>query len=104
MRVLTNAVAAKSDRPWLPGLPHAVAALAVWPVWGASACITGLLLATLASFVVYLPLTALALNGGEAIAADAQPPALTRGAQRLLLGLWAVTVWAGAGLAASVGG
>src|SRR4051812_22433631 len=86
------------DRVWLPGLPHAAAALATIVVFGAPACLGGLLLATLASFVVYLPLTALWLNGGAAIAPDAPAPALTAWAQMVLLGLWTVTVWAGAWL------
>ncbi len=45
-------------------------------MFGAQACLTGLLLATLASFVVYLPLTALALNGGRPITTEDQVPAL----------------------------
>ncbi len=89
-----------ADQPWLPGLPHVVAALATYFVFGAQGCVTGLLLATLASFVVYLPLTALALNGGRAIAEDASAPALTMKAQAVLLGLWTVTAWVGAGLLA----
>ena len=60
---------------------------------------TGLLLATLASFVVYLPVTALGLNGGRAIPEDAPAPALTVRAQVVLLGLWTLTAWAGAALA-----
>ncbi len=60
---------------------------------------TGLLLATLASFVVYLPVIALALNGGRAIAADAPAPALTLRAQMVLLVLWTLTAWAGAAVA-----
>ena len=63
----------------------------------------GLLLATLASFVVFLPLTALALNGGQPISAEAPAPALSARSQAVLLGLWTVTAWAGAGLAAAVG-
>jgi len=91
------------DRPWLPGLPHAAAVLATIPVFGATACVTGLLLAALTGFIVYLPLTALWLNGGRAIAYDAPPPALTRGAQALLFGLWTATAWLGAWASAATG-
>jgi hypothetical protein len=105
MRVLTSGIAVRQDRPWLPGLAHAIAALGVWPAFGAAACITGLLFATLASFVVYLPLTALALNGGQPIAADGPAPTLTQRAQVVMLALWTVTAWlAGAGYAGVSGG
>jgi hypothetical protein len=75
------------------------AALATYFVFGGRACVTGLLLATLASFIVYLPVTALTLNGGRPIAADEPIPPLTARAQMLLLGLWTLTAWAGAALA-----
>ena len=103
VRALTGGFGFSADQPWLPGLPHVAAALATYFVFGAQACVTGLLLATLASFVVYLPVTALALNGGRAIAADAPAPALTGWAQVVLLGLWTATSWAGAALAAVAG-
>ena len=99
VRALTVGAGYSADQPWLPGLPHVAAALATYFVFGVQACLTGLLLATLASFVVYLPVTALALNGGRAIAEDGQAPALTPKAQVALLGLWTVTAWAGAALA-----
>jgi len=88
-----------ADQPWLPGLPHVVAALATYFVYGGQGCVTGLLLATMASFIVYLPMTALTLNGGRAIKADAPTPVLTTRAQVVLLGLWTATAWAGAALA-----
>ena len=103
VRALTCGFGFAADQPWLPGLPHVAAALATYFVFGGQACVTGLLLATLASFVVYLPVTALALNGGRAIAADAPAPALTTRAQMVLLGLWTVTAWAGAALASVAG-
>ncbi len=92
-----------ADQPWLPGLPHVAAALATYFVFGGQACVTGLLMATLASFVVYLPVTALTLNGGRPIEADAPAPVLTTRAQLMLLGLWTVTAWAGAALTAAAG-
>jgi hypothetical protein len=103
VRTLTVGFGVSADQPWLPGLPHVAAALATYFVFGGQACVTGLLLATLASFVVYLPLTALALNGGRAIAADAAAPALTARAQVVLLALWTITAWAGAGMTALAG-
>src|SRR5579859_77429 len=103
VRALTGGFGFSADQPWLPGLPHVAAALATYFVFGGQACVTGLLLATLASFVVYLPLTALTLNGGRAIAAEAAAPVLTARAQVVLLGLWTSTAWAGAALTAAVG-
>jgi hypothetical protein len=99
VRALTGGSGLSADQPWLPGLPHVAAALATYFVFGAQACVTGLLLATLASFVVYLPVTALTLNGGHAIEADRPAPVLTPRAQLVLLGLWTLTAWAGAALA-----
>ena len=98
VRTLTSGVDPSAGQPWLPGLPHAAAALATYFVFGAQACVTGLLLATLASFIVFLPLTALTLNGGQPIKADAAAPELTTRARLVLLTLWAFTAWAGAGL------
>jgi hypothetical protein len=103
VRALTSGFGFAADQPWLPGLPHVAAALATYFVFGGQACATGLLLATLASFVVYLPVTALTLNGGRPITADAPAPALTMRAQVALLGLWTVTAWAGAALASAAG-
>jgi hypothetical protein len=103
VRALTGGVGISADQPWLPGLPHVAAALATYFVFSGQACVTGLLLATLASFVVYLPLTALALNGGRPIDADAPAPVFSTRSQMLLLGLWTVTAWAGAALTAAVG-
>ncbi|HEX2941775.1 MAG TPA: hypothetical protein VHO91_12065 [Rhodopila sp.] len=100
MRALANTASAAAGRFWLPGLPHAVLAAATWPVFGGAACAAGLLLATLASFVIYLPLTALALNGGRPIPANAPAPAMTPRAHAMLLALWTATAWASAAFAA----
>ena len=89
------------DRAWLPGLPHVLAACAAAPVLGVPACISGLLVATLVSFIVYLPLTVLALNGGAALPEDAEAPPITPHARWLLLGLWTATAWATAWVAAT---
>jgi hypothetical protein len=99
VRALSGISGSSADYPWLPGLPHVAAALATYFVFGGQACVAGLLLATLASFVIYLPVTALALNGGQAIAEDAPAPVLTPWAQVVLLVLWTLTAWGGAGLA-----
>ena len=98
VRALTSGYGFSADQPWLPALPHAAAALATYFVFGGQACLTGLLLATLASFIVYLPVTALTLNGGRAIEAQSAAPQLTMLAQCVLLGLWTLTAWAGAAL------
>jgi hypothetical protein len=103
VRALTGGFPHSAEQPWLPGLPHVAAGLATYFVFGVQACLSGLLLATLASFVIYLPLTALALNGGRAISATAAAPVFTARAQWLLMALWTLTAWAAAGLTASVG-
>jgi hypothetical protein len=97
MRMFTSQTIA-APRPtnagtWFPGLPHALAAVATWPVLGGSACIAGLLMASLVCFVVWLPLVALALNNGAPLAADAAAPALTPNAKRMLFMLWTATAW-----------
>ena len=91
---------ATADKGWLPGLAHVLTACAAAPVLGIAPCIAGLLMATLVSFVVYVPLTVLALNGGEALAEDAEAPALTPAARIALLLLWTATAWAVAAMAA----
>jgi hypothetical protein len=102
MRAVLTGGFGSTDQPWLPGLPHVAAALATYFVFGGQACVTGLLLATLASFVVYLPLTALALNGGRPIGPDAAAPDLTTRAQIVLLALWTATAWVAAALASGL--
>src|SRR4051812_9739141 len=103
VRALTGGFAVANGQPWLPGLPHAVAGLATWFAFGGAACVTGLLLATVASFVVYLPLTAVALNGGKALEPDVPAPVLPARAQIALFVLWTVTAWATAGLTFAAG-
>ena len=88
-----------TERSWIPSLPHAVAAASTWLVYGASACVAGLLMASLVSFVMWLPLTALALNHGEPLQADAVAPALTPNAKRALFVLWTATAWLAAAIA-----
>ena len=83
---------------WFPGLPHAAAALLIWPVFGAAACVTGLLMAGFVSFVVWLPITAITLNRGEPLVANATTPPLPRIALLILFGLWILTAWAAAAM------
>ena len=92
-----------ADRAWLPGLVHVLAACSTAPFLGVLPCISGLLMATLVSFVVFVPLTVLALNGGAALAEDEEAPPLTPMARAILLVLWTVTAWAAAGSAALLG-
>jgi hypothetical protein len=84
--------------PWLPGLAHVLGAATTLPVFGGAACAVGLLMTSLVSFVVWLPLTALALNGGAPLAEDAAAPDLTPNARRTLFVLFVGTAW----LAASI--
>ena len=63
---------------------------------GGQACVAVLMIATLATFLVYVPLTALALNGSNALVEDAPVPALTARAYAGLLVLWTATAWLGA--------
>jgi hypothetical protein len=88
-----------ADWAWFPGLPHVLAAAATWLVYGGAACAAGLLLASFVSFVVWLPLVALALNNGEPLAADAVAPTLTPNAKRALFVLWTATAWLAAAIA-----
>lgn len=93
-RVVSSPV--RHDRTWLTGVPHIVACCASGLVFGAPACLAGLVLAALAGFVVYLPLTTLALNHGRPLGADEAAPDLSLGAQAGLLVLVAATAWVGA--------
>jgi hypothetical protein len=88
-----------APQPRLLGLACAAAALPSAAVFGAAAGLAGLLIAALVSFVVYLPLTALALNGGRPVPQEGPAPALTPSAQALLFALWTATAWLAAALA-----
>jgi|SRR6516162_1320813 hypothetical protein len=85
----------------LLGLPFVLAALLPGAICSWQACLAGLAIASLASFVVYVPLTALALNGGGALAEDAPVPPLTRWTYSMLLALWTATAWLGAAVSTS---
>ena len=83
----------------LLGMPFVLAAFAPGTVLGWPSCVAALVLATLASFLVYVPLTVLALNHGDALADDAPVPALTARAYATLLALWTATAWLAAAVA-----
>jgi hypothetical protein len=95
----SQTIAPAPDATWFPGLPHALAAAASGLVFGGAACIAGLLMASLVSFVVWLPLTALVLNNGRPLALDDVAPALTPNAKRALFVLWTATAWLAAAVA-----
>jgi hypothetical protein len=92
-----------AEKAWLPGLLHVLAAFAPAPIFGVAVCVSGLLVASLVSFVVYLPLTVLTLNNGAAIPEDVEPPALPLRARVFLFVLWVATAWATAASAAMLG-
>lgn len=97
---VAEAVAGHAARTWLPGLPHVLLGLATGFVFGWPACVAGLMLAALVSFVVFLPLTALTLNGGRPIGSEDEVPSLGLGAHAALLALWTATAWGAAAVAA----
>jgi len=87
----------------LLGLPFVLTACAPGIVLGWQSCVAALTIATLASFLVYVPLTVLVLNHGDALGDDAPVPALTARAYTVLLALWAATAWAAAAVAPALG-
>jgi hypothetical protein len=89
----------RDARGRLLGLPFVLLAFGPGSVFGWEACIAALTIAGLASFLVYMPMTALALNGGRALREDAPVPALTARAYAVLLVLWTASVWLGAAAA-----
>jgi hypothetical protein len=77
----------------LLGLPFLLTGATPALLFGWQACLAAALLASLASFVVYVPMTALAMNDGRAIKGDMPDPALTAQAYAVLLLLWTFTTW-----------
>jgi hypothetical protein len=82
----------------LLGLPFVLAVCALGFVFQWRACIGALLVASVASFLVYVPMTALALNGGVPLRDDEPAPPLTPRAYVLLFLLWTATAWFGAAM------
>lgn len=89
----------RDARGRLLGLPFVLTAAAPGLAVEWHACVASLLIASVATFLVYVPLTALALNGGAALRDGEPAPPLTARAYVALLVLWAMTVWLGAILA-----
>ena len=87
----------------LLGLPFVVTACAPGFMYPWSVCFAALMVASLATFLVYVPMTALALNGGAALRDDSPAPPLTPRAYVLLLLLWTTTAWLGAAVAPHLG-
>src|SRR3954465_6708633 len=90
----------RHSRGRLLGLPFVLTAGAPSILLGWQACLAALMIASVASFLVYVPMTALALNHGVALAEDAPAPALTVRSYVVLLVLWTTTAWLGAAFAA----
>ncbi|HET7879844.1 MAG TPA: hypothetical protein VFL55_03090 [Acetobacteraceae bacterium] len=86
----------------LLGLPFVLTAFAPGVLVGWQSCVLALVIATLASFLVYVPLTVLALNHGDALSEQAPVPALTARAYAALLTLWTGTAWLAAVFAPAV--
>lgn len=94
----TAAARPSAEGTWFPGLPHVAAALTVWPVLGLAPAIAGLIVASLATFIVWLPITALTLNNGQPLAETDAAPALTPKAKLALFLAWTATAWLGAAI------
>jgi hypothetical protein len=90
----------RDARGRLLGLPFVVTAAVPGTVMAWQAWLASLLIASVATFLVYVPVTALVLNGGAALKDDQPAPALTIRAYVVLLVLWTMTAWLGAVLAA----
>ncbi len=86
-------------RGCLLGLPFVLTAFSPGPLLGWWTCVGALAIASMASFVVYVPVTVLALNGGKPLAEDTPAPALPVHGYATLLALWTMTVWVGAAIA-----
>jgi hypothetical protein len=87
----------------LLGLPFALTAAVPGILFGWQASVAGLIVASVASFVVFVPMTALALNRGAALPEHATLPPLTARSYVVLLALWTVAAWLGAALAVGHG-
>jgi hypothetical protein len=75
------------------GLPFVLAACAPGLIFPWPTCIAALQLASVASFPVYVPMTAPTLNGGAALRDDEPAPTLTPRAYVTLFLLWTATAW-----------
>lgn len=91
------------SRRTILAVPMVLSACASGLVFGPLACLTALIVASLASFVIYIPLIAIGLNRGQGLAEDAPDPVLTRGAFGLLFALWTATAWLAAACVPALG-
>jgi hypothetical protein len=85
-----------SLREWrgrMLGLPFVLAACSPVASFGWDVCVAAGVLAVLANFIVFVPLTVLALNGGRAVRDNILMPPLTPRAYLVLFLLWTGTVW-----------
>jgi hypothetical protein len=88
-----------SLREWrgrMLGLPFVIAACSPALLFGWQVCLAAAVLAILANFIAFVPLTVLALNGGQAMRSDLDVPPLTSRAYLGLLLLWTAAVWVSA--------
>jgi hypothetical protein len=88
----------RDARGRLLGLPFVLTAAVPGILFGWQASVAALILASVASFVVFVPMTALALNRGAALSEDATLPPLTVRSYVVLLVLWTAAAWLGATL------
>ena len=101
LRQTTTALAwpsLRDTRGRLLGLPFVLATGVPGILFGWQASVAGLIVAGVASFVVFVPMTALALNRGAPLSEDATLPSLTARCYVVLLVLWTAAAWLGAAL------
>ena len=89
----------RDARGRLLGLPFVLTAAVPGILFGWQASVAALIVASVASFVVFVPMTVLALNRGAALPEEADLPPLTARCYLVFLALWVVAAWLGAGLA-----
>ena len=78
------------------GLPFVIATCSPAGMFGWRVCFAAAVLAVLANFIAFVPMTVLTLNGGQAMRSDLDVPPLTPRAYFGLLLLWTVTTWVAA--------
>jgi len=93
----------RDARGRLLGVPFVLTAAVPGILFGWQASVAALIVATVARFVVFVPMTALTLNRGAALPEDATLPPLTGRCYVALLALWTLAAWLGAALAVGHG-
>ena len=78
------------------GLPFVLVACSPASLFGWPVCVAASVLAVLANFIAFVPLTVLTLNGGRAMRSELDVPPLTARAYLTLLLLWTATIWVAA--------